>query len=147
MLATGYHPLSDRSNAPRSSTSRLTCSEYPPRSPPLGSSSHSSFASFLCNPIRVDGHRLNCHDSLRSFFDTEMPAESMDAVLSQDAFSHASTEHHRAIEEAARVLKPGGVMAFTDLMQTGNADPAKLAEVHMNRPFIKHSIFFCTRST
>ncbi|CAM9795112.1 unnamed protein product [Scytosiphon promiscuus] len=66
----------------------------------------------------------------RSFFETQMPSESMDAVLSQDAFSHASTEHHRAIEEAARVLKPGGLMAFTDLMQTGDADPAKLAEVY-----------------
>lgn len=53
----------------------------------------------------------------------------MDAIMSQDSFMHVSTEHHRAIEEAARVLKPGGVMAFTDLMQTDTADPAKLAKV------------------
>lgn len=84
--------------------------------------------------MRMRGRWFTRHAPTRSFFDTQMPAESMDAVLSQDAFSHASTEHHRAIEEAARVLKPGGLMAFTDLMQTGNADPAKLAEVRMIRP-------------
>lgn len=63
-----------------------------------------------------------------------MPAASVDAVVSQDAFGHASTEHHRAIKEAARVLKPGGVMAFSDFMQSDDADPTKLGEVCLRRP-------------
>lgn len=58
----------------------------------------------------------------------------MDAVISQDSFSHASTEHHRAIQEAARVLKPGGLFVFTDLMQTDSADTTKLAEVRPSTP-------------
>lgn len=58
-----------------------------------------------------------------------MPSSSMDVVVSQDSFSHASTEHYRVIEEAARVLKPGGIMAFTDIMQSDTADPVKLKEV------------------
>lgn len=53
----------------------------------------------------------------------------MDAVVSQDAIAHAGQEHHRVIKEAARVLKPGGLMAFSDLTQSDDADPAKLVEV------------------
>ncbi|CAN0377295.1 unnamed protein product, partial [Hapterophycus canaliculatus] len=71
-----------------------------------------SAAAGLSDKIIIPGER--------SFFDTQMPTESMDAIMSQDSFMHVSTEHHRAIEEAARVLKPGGVMAFADLMQTDN---------------------------
>ncbi|CAN0361205.1 unnamed protein product, partial [Ectocarpus sp. 12 AP-2014] len=83
-----------------------------------------SAAAGLSDKIIIPGER--------SYFDTEMPAASMDAVLSQDAFGHASTEHHRAIKEAARVLKPGGVMAFSDFMQSDHADPTKLGEVYQH---------------
>eukprot|EP00752_Nemacystus_decipiens_P001274 g1270.t1 len=66
----------------------------------------------------------------RSFFDTKLPAGSMDVVISQDSFCHCSTEHHRAVAEAARVLRPGGLFVFTDLMQTDAADTTKLEEVY-----------------
>ena len=69
-------------------------------------------------------------DMIRSYFDTGMEASSMDVVVSQDSYVHASTEHHRAVKEAARVLKPGGVFVFSDLMRSDYADEAKLAEVH-----------------
>lgn len=58
-----------------------------------------------------------------------MADESMDVVISQDSFLHAGTEQYRAVKEAARVLKPGGVMVFSDLMQPETADPKSLAEV------------------
>jgi len=51
-----------------------------------------------------------------SFEAVDSPGESFDAVCSQDAFLH-SGERHRVVAEAARVLKPGGVFAFTDIMQ------------------------------
>lgn len=33
------------------------------------------------------------------------------------------------MQEAARILKPGGVLCFTDIMQVDNVDTAKLTEV------------------
>ena len=65
----------------------------------------------------------------KSFFDTGMPDSSCDVVCSQDAFCHAGTERHKALEEAARVLKPGGRLVFTDFMQTEEADDKDLEVV------------------
>ena len=53
----------------------------------------------------------------------------MDIVVSQDSLGHASTEHFRAVKEAARVLKPGGIFVITDLMRSDTADESKLTEV------------------
>eukprot|EP00904_Undaria_pinnatifida_P006109 jgi/Undpi1/2628/HiC_scaffold_13.g06007.m1 len=65
----------------------------------------------------------------KSFFDTGLPDASCDVVVSQDAFVHAGTERHKAIAEAARVLKPGGRLVFTDFMQTEGADDKDLEVV------------------
>ena len=64
-----------------------------------------------------------------SFFDTGMPDSSCDVVISQEAFLHAGSERPRAIAEAARVLKPGGRMVFTDYMQAENAEAEDLQMV------------------
>lgn len=53
----------------------------------------------------------------------------MDVVISQDSLLHAGSELHRALKEAARILKPGGIMSFTDFMQSGIGDQHELAEV------------------
>jgi sarcosine/dimethylglycine N-methyltransferase len=45
------------------------------------------------------------------------PDESIDLVWSQDAILHSSNRK-QVLAEAARVLKPGGDMIFTDPMQT-----------------------------
>ena len=69
----------------------------------------------------------------KSFFDTGLPDASCDVVVSQDAFVHAGTERHKAIAEAARVLKPGGRLVFTDFMQTEGADDKDLEVVSVRR--------------
>ncbi|CAM9665166.1 unnamed protein product, partial [Ectocarpus sp. 12 AP-2014] len=66
----------------------------------------------------------------KSFFETGMPDASCDVVTSQDALLHAGSERHRALGEAARVLKPRGRMVFTDIMQAEHADPKDLKEVY-----------------
>ncbi|CAN0339536.1 unnamed protein product, partial [Ectocarpus sp. 13 AM-2016] len=66
----------------------------------------------------------------KSFFETGMPDASCDVVTSQDALLHAGSERHRALGEGARVLKPGGRMVFTDIMQSKEADPKDLQEVY-----------------
>eukprot|EP00904_Undaria_pinnatifida_P006112 jgi/Undpi1/2630/HiC_scaffold_13.g06009.m1 len=58
----------------------------------------------------------------KSFFDTGVPDASCDVIVSQEAFLHAGAERHKVIEEASRVLKPGGRMVFTDFMQTKEAE-------------------------
>lgn len=73
----------------------------------------------------------------KSFFHTGMPDASCDVVTSQDALLHAGSERHRALGEAARVLKPGGRMVFSDIMQSGEADAKDLQEVYM---YIQQSI-------
>ncbi|CAN0442383.1 unnamed protein product, partial [Laminaria digitata] len=65
----------------------------------------------------------------KSFFDTGLPDSSCDVVCSQDALLHAGSERHRALAEAARVLKPGGRMVFTDIMQSEGAEAKDLQEV------------------
>eukprot|EP00903_Cladosiphon_okamuranus_P013609 g12674.t1 len=66
----------------------------------------------------------------KSFFETGMPDASCDVVTSQDALLHAGSERHRALGEAARVLKPGGRMVFSDIMQSEEADAKDLKEVY-----------------
>ncbi|CAM9342480.1 unnamed protein product, partial [Hapterophycus canaliculatus] len=66
----------------------------------------------------------------KSFFETGMPDASCDVVTSQDALLHAGSERHRALGEAARVLKPGGRLVFTDIMQSEEAEAKDLQEVY-----------------
>ena len=70
-----------------------------------------------------------------SFEAVDAADETFDAVCSQDAFLH-SGERARVVAEAARVLKPGGIFAFTDIMQAddcadGVLDPI-LARIHLS---------------
>ena len=51
-----------------------------------------------------------------AFEDIESPDESFDILWSQDAILH-SGHRERVLDEAVRVLKPGGEFIFTDPMQ------------------------------
>lgn len=52
-----------------------------------------------------------------------------DVVWSEDAFLH-SDQKQKVIEEAARILKPGGDLIFTDPMQTDNCDESVLQPIY-----------------
>ena len=73
-------------------------------------------------------HLVSCPGEL-SCFDTGLEANSYDLVTSQDALMHCGNERYRAIKEAARILKPGGFMSFTDPMQSNTADPQVRCDV------------------
>ena len=66
-----------------------------------------------------------------SFEEVPFPDASYDVVWSQDAFLH-SGRRELVIQEAARVLKPGGHLIFTDIMQTDDC-PQGVLEPILNR--------------
>ncbi|WP_164927080.1 methyltransferase domain-containing protein [Chlorobaculum tepidum] len=55
---------------------------------------------------------------LGNALDMPFPASSFDVVWGQDAWCYI-TDKQRLIGECARVLKPGGVLAFTDWLEAG----------------------------
>ena len=56
---------------------------------------------------------------LGNALDMPFKASTYDVVWGQDAWCYV-TEKNRLISESYRVLKPGGIIAFTDWVQTGN---------------------------
>jgi glycine/sarcosine/dimethylglycine N-methyltransferase len=77
---------------------------------------------------RVQGvdHLIDVIDG--SFEDVPLPDSSFDIVWSQDAILH-SGERETVIEEAARLLKPGGSLVFTDPMMDDDCPRAVLQPI------------------
>ena len=64
-----------------------------------------------------------------SFDDVPAPDASFDVVWSQDAILHAA-DRRKVLEEAFRVLKPGGDLVFTDPMQADDVPDGVLQPVY-----------------
>lgn len=83
------------------------------------------------------GRKMNAEQGLAelievidgSFEEIPAPDESFDIVWSEDAILH-SGNRRKVMEEAYRVLKPGGEMIFTDPMQTDHCDESVLQPVY-----------------
>lgn len=66
-----------------------------------------------------------------SYLDTSLSDESVDLVISMDALLHVGPEGQRkAIKEAARVLRPGGWMIFSDIMQQEEVDKEEMKPIY-----------------
>ncbi|MER5942616.1 methyltransferase domain-containing protein [Streptomyces sp. NPDC001928] len=63
-----------------------------------------------------------------SFHEVPYADDHFDAVCSLEAFCH-SGDRSRVLGEAARVLKPGGALAFTDIMADEDTPPEALHQV------------------
>ncbi len=69
-------------------------------------------------------------DVIDGSFDTiPFDDETFDIVWSEDAILH-SDNRTKVINEAARVLKPGGELIFTDPMQSDNCDESVLGPIY-----------------
>lgn len=64
-----------------------------------------------------------------SFDDVPAKDETFDIVWSQDSFLHGA-DRQRIIAECERVLKPGGRLIFTDILQTSDAPADKLQPIY-----------------
>jgi sarcosine/dimethylglycine N-methyltransferase len=82
---------------------------------------------------RYKNRRASLKDRIRvlygSFDDVPAADNSFDVVWSQDSFLHAP-DRRRVLEEAFRVLKPGGEMVFTDPMQADDVPDGALQSVY-----------------
>lgn len=81
-------------------------------------------------------HLVTCR--LGNALDMPFHACTFDVVWGQDAWCYI-TDKERLIEEAYRVLKPGGTIAFTDWVQTGNMRDEEWEELNsfMVFPYIE----------
>lgn len=64
-----------------------------------------------------------------TFFGTGLPGGSFGFCFSQDSFCHAGKQTPRALEEAARLLVPGGILACTNILRTEEATAEELDEI------------------
>lgn len=66
----------------------------------------------------------------------DMPFEnaSFDGVIGQEAWAHVP-DKHRLIGECARVVKPGGVIAFTDILRRGALDAHSMGRLEREMCF------------
>ena len=78
---------------------------------------------------RLAGLQDNVLVAHGSYEDIPEPDGAFDVVWSQDAILHSS-RRARVIEEAFRVLKPGGEFIFSDPMQADDAEASKLEKVY-----------------
>ena len=63
-----------------------------------------------------------------SYEEVPLPDASVDVVWSQDAFLH-SGDRDTVLDEAVRVLRPGGQIVFTDPMAVDGVDPSSLTPI------------------
>eukprot|EP00953_Heterococcus_sp_UTEX-ZZ885_P033451 17392-Heterococcus_DN1.PRE.2 len=67
--------------------------------------------------------------SERSFFETGESDGAFSMVFSQDALCHAADQTGRALDEAARLLREGGLLAFTNIVVDPQARSGDLRQV------------------
>ncbi|CAM9843624.1 unnamed protein product [Scytosiphon promiscuus] len=74
-------------------------------------------------------HLVKIGDQPSTFFGTGLPGAAYGFCFSQDAMCHAGRQTPRALEEAARLLSPGGVFACTNILRAEDATEEELEEV------------------
>jgi sarcosine/dimethylglycine N-methyltransferase len=89
----------------------------------------------MCAQARRLNAEQRCDDVItileESYLDVSVPDESADLVISMDALLHVGPERQRrAIQEACRILRPGGWMIFTDIMQQENVDQEDMQPIY-----------------
>jgi sarcosine/dimethylglycine N-methyltransferase len=92
-------------------------------------------AAKMCQQNRALNTKLGCDKDItileESYLDVSVKSESVDLVISMNALLHVGPDkHHKVMKEAARVLRPGGWMVFTDFLQQEIVDPVEMQPIY-----------------
>jgi sarcosine/dimethylglycine N-methyltransferase len=92
-------------------------------------------ASKMCDQARMINGQIGADKEIEileeSYLGVSVPDESQDLVISMDALLHIGPEGQKtAIKEAARCLRPGGWMIFSDIMQQEEVDPVEMQPLY-----------------
>jgi len=79
-------------------------------------------AGKMCSKARIHNLHIGASDDVtileESYLGVSIPDESVDLVISMDAFLHIGPKGHPAVmKEAARCLRPGGWIIYCDIME------------------------------
>mmetsp|Transcript_25865 Transcript_25865/g.43634 ORF Transcript_25865/g.43634 Transcript_25865/m.43634 type:complete len:545 (+) Transcript_25865:84-1718(+) len=93
------------------------------------------FSAHMCQQCYVNNQLANMTDVIEirneSFLDMSVEDEAVDVVISMDAFYHVGANRHRQIlKEAHRVLRPGGWLLFSDVMEFDGINKAELQPIY-----------------
>jgi sarcosine/dimethylglycine N-methyltransferase len=90
----------------------------------------------MCAQARRLNAEIECDVDINileeSYLDVSIPNECCDVVISMDALLHVGPDGQaRAISEAARILRPGGWIIFSDIMEEEQlADPDSMQDIY-----------------
>jgi sarcosine/dimethylglycine N-methyltransferase len=90
----------------------------------------------MCAQARRLNAQMGCEKDItileESYLDVSVPNESCDVVISMDALLHVGPNgQKRAMQEASRILRPGGWIIFSDIMQEESlADPDSMKAIY-----------------
>jgi sarcosine/dimethylglycine N-methyltransferase len=93
-------------------------------------------SSRMCAQARRLNAEIECDEDIKileeSYLDVSIPNECCDVVISMDALLHVGPDGQaRAMSEAARILRPGGWIIFSDIMQEEQlADPDSMEGIY-----------------
>jgi sarcosine/dimethylglycine N-methyltransferase len=82
------------------------------------------------NDISTSPYKDRITWKVESYLSTSLGNESVDVAFSMDAFLHVGEKlHSNVIKEVWRILRPGGYLVFTDIMQRPEATPEQMAGI------------------
>ena len=91
------------------------------------------FSHGMCKKARLQNDRIGAKITIleESYLDVSLENESVDLVVSMDALLHVGPDGQKiAIKEACRVLRPGGWMTFSDIMQQEVVDVDEMQPIY-----------------